>query len=622
MKSYLSLMCLTLAIFGAFHSSTIKAENATEVLPEVTVTAKLSSQKSSNNQETFEEADLSVAHERSITEVLEGHTGINVVKLGGYGLPQSLQIRGAGGLGLITLDDIPLFQQQPGLHNLDALPIEALQKAEVERGPNSVRYPFQALGGSIRLYTQDPEETGARLSVEGGSFGILRETAQGSLSGDLGRITVTLNRGDAFDGNHFADSRINPERDRFRFTQGIMRFSSGITDRLTWQGSMLFRHSSGDIDTLGRDNVNRLAFIDSPQSFSETETWLAQSSLNAKLTPDWQSKLQLGFTQLTNFTSVFPFSNNLTNRMYLANFANQHTLIKEDQPHQLWQLNWGGQIRQEEGKSEPIGFSEHRTLGAGFIETQGRYENFSGELGARVEHLDDFGNHALFKSAATWQITPNLSLRASGGTGYRLPSYTELLSLLFGNPNLRPERSASGSLGVEWFPLKGLRFAAEGYYYRYDDLITQAYHPRRGPVTVNVPDAEVTGVELDAQYAWTDFLDSGISYSYSDNLNLESGLDVPLRPAHTSRIWAQQKFKKLPVTLWGELIGRSSSWNDFANTIPNNESIQFNASIRYSLSPQVEIYLRGENLTNNRTPYFYSINKPGIALYGGIKLEF
>jgi vitamin B12 transporter len=616
------MMRFTLAIFALFHISILKAENASEVLPEVTVTAKLSTQQLIHNQETFEEADLTVAHERSITEVLEGRTGVNVIKLGGYGLPQSLQIRGAGGLGLITLDDIPLFQQQPGLYNFDALPVEALQKAEVERGPGSIQHPFQALGGSIRLYTQDREETGARLSVEGGSFGILRETAQGSLSGDLGRITVTVNRGDAFDGNHFADSRANPERDRFRFTQGILRFSSDLSKRLTWQGSMLFRHSSGDIDSLGLDKNNRLGFIDSNRSFSETETWLAQSSFNAKITSAWQSRLQLGFTQLTNFSSVFPLQNNLTNRMYLANFTNQHMLLKEDQANKLWQLNWGGQIRQEEGSSAPIGISEHRTLGAGFIETQGHYKNFSGELGVRVEQLDTFGDHALFKSAAAWRITPDLTLRASGGSGYRLPSYTELLSLLFGNPDLRPERSSSGSLGVEWFPAKGLKLVADGYYHRYDDLITQVYDPRQGPITANVPDSEVVGVEFDIQYAWTDFLDSGISYTHGDYRNLESGLDVPLRPAHTARFWAQQKFKTLPITVWAEMIGRSSSWNDFANTIANNESIQLNASIRYALSRQVEFYLRGENLTDNRTPYFYSINRPGIAFYGGIKLAF
>ncbi len=51
------------------------------------------------------------------------------------------------------------------------------------------------------------------------------------------------------------------------------------------------------------------------------------------------------------------------------------------------------------------------------------------------------------------RFVSGLTLRASGGTGYRLPSYTELLFLFFANKNLKPERSASGDLGLEWHQL-------------------------------------------------------------------------------------------------------------------------------------------------------------------------
>ena len=128
-------------------------------------------------------------------------------------------------------------------------------------------------------------------------------------------------------------------------------------------------------------------------------------------------------------------------------------------------------------------------------------------------------------------------------------------------------------------------------------------------------------MELDAQYAWTEFLDTGISYTFSDSHDLQSNRYLPLRPPHIARIWGNQKLANLPITLWAEAVVRSEAWNDFANTIPIDQSVQVNASIRYTLTNQFELYLRGENLTNTRSSQFYSTDMPGVAAYGGFELD-
>jgi outer membrane receptor protein involved in Fe transport len=129
-------------------------------------------------------------------------------------------------------------------------------------------------------------------------------------------------------------------------------------------------------------------------------------------------------------------------------------------------------------------------------------------------------------------------------------------------------------------------------------------------------------MELDSQYAWTDSLETGISYTYADSRDLNTDKALPLRPQHVALVWRQQKLTHLPVTLWAETVIRSTTWNDVANTIPVNGSVQFNASIRYALANNAEIYLRGENLTNNRTPQFYSTDMPGVAVYGGFRVDY
>jgi vitamin B12 transporter len=595
-----------------------KCAFATETLPTVTVTApRTTLTERINPPQLLDEDTISIAHERSITDVIQGLPGVNASRSGGYGQLSTLNIRSAGGLGVITLDGLPVLQSLPGLLNLDTLPTEAIQNVEIVKGLDAISRSFQPLGGSIHLTTQDRQETGAKFSMEGGSFGVLRETLQGALTGKLGRITLTLNRGDAFDGLHLANADTNPEREPFRFTQAITRFSSDITDRINWQGSFLYRKSWVGTDKLGLDANRRVAFKDDEDSYGKGNFWLAQNSFNLKLSPYWDSHLQVGFTQLHTTMKM----GDMTNRVYLANWHNHHSLIDDEDKELHWQMDWGGMGRYEQGMAQPQEFDEGRTMASGFVGTEARYKSVSGQLGVRVEHFEQYGDHPLFKAAAAWEISPSLTLRVSGGTGYRIPSYNELLALFFGNLQLRPERSASGNLGLEWFPTAAMHITANGFYHRYDDLITLAYHPQRGPVSVNVPDASVAGVELDGQYAWTDTLNTGISYTFNDSNDLQLHRQIPLRPGHTGRVWGEKKFTQLPVTLWAEAVVCSSAWNDTLNTIPINQSVHVNASIRYAVSQQFEVYLRGENLTNNRQSQFYSTDMPGVAVYGGFQLK-
>lgn len=626
MSNYLSLFLIELIA--------IQAAYAEAILPPVTVWSPPRSLEAQiNNPQQLDEEEIAAGHERTISDVLSGFPGITTTRLGGYGQLSGLFLRGVGGQGLVTLDDIPLLVSLPGLQNFDSFPSESIKSAVIQRGPDSSRYSFQALGGAIHLYTQDREETGGKLTVEGGTFATLRETLVGGLAGELGKLTFTVSRADAFDGSHLANAADNPEREPFRSTLGILRFSTDITPEFNWQGSTLYRNSWVGSDKLDLDRKNfRIALFDDAGSFGSSESWIAQNTLNMRVSKDWSSHLQLGYTQLhnrINERSPIQLVFGLTNRMYLANWRNQHTLLDNQDEKIRWQLNWGGQGRHETVTRREDGYVDDRTMASGFLETEGRYHDLSGQAGFRFEHYDQFGDHALLKAAMAYQITPALTLRASGGTGFRIPAYTELLFHFFGNPFLNPERSASGDVSLEWLPLKNMRITVNGYYNRYDDLITQAYSLNGpssfpgipGPTTINVADASVAGVEVNTQYTWLNGLDTGFSYTFSDNRDLQTNLQLPLRPSHIARIWGQQKFTELPITLWAEAIIRSSTWNDPSNTLPINQSIQLNASVRYALSKQFEIYVRGENLTNTRTPQFYSTDMPGAMVFGGFQLS-
>lgn len=84
------------------------------------------------------------------------------------------------------------------------------------------------------------------------------------------------------------------------------------------------------------------------------------------------------------------------------------------------------------------------------------------------------------KLSAKWEIIDGLALRLGMGSGYRLPSSSQKYSTGskgHGDPNLRPETSWSGSLGMEWLPLDFLGFSADSTAAYLRDMIVRWNNP-------------------------------------------------------------------------------------------------------------------------------------------------
>jgi len=115
-------------------------------------------------------------------------------------------------------------------------------------------------------------------------------------------------------------------------------------------------------------------------------------------------------------------------------------------------------------------------------------------LALRHEHYSDFGSTTNPKVGLVWEPVTGLRLRGSYGTSFRAPSLTDLsapyvivytqlpnatggyspvLYLGGGNPNLKPERAKSLSLGLTLAPtaVKGLRFEATYFRTKFDQRI-------------------------------------------------------------------------------------------------------------------------------------------------------
>jgi vitamin B12 transporter len=88
--------------------SGIQKAFAETVLPPITVWSTSKTLETQiNNPQQLDDEEIAAGHERTISDVLSGLPGITTTRLGGYGQLSGLLLRGAGGQGLVTFDEIP-----------------------------------------------------------------------------------------------------------------------------------------------------------------------------------------------------------------------------------------------------------------------------------------------------------------------------------------------------------------------------------------------------------------------------------------------------------------------------------------------------------------------------------
>jgi outer membrane cobalamin receptor len=590
-------------------------------------------------------SDLAASEERELNGVLRGLPGVTLHKAGSGTTLSSLFLRGASsGLGQITLDGIPLFSSLTGTFNLSTIPADALERVEVVRGASAPRYGSQALGGVIRLFTRDGLDDHAFLHVEGGSFGTLSETAGGSRVGERARMTATLSRDDIFEGTSEADpANGNTERDNYQSTQGVLRIAATPFTNLDLNGSLLYRRYRAEIDGPGLLPSGQIGFMDDPNAAVHEETWMAQTTATAHLLPGWDSSLQLGFTRNRSSGRATPGNFGFDNRLLLANWSNSHMLFGSPSPppspggrgstnysedRRRLQFTWGGEARHEEGENafDLPGSKLHggRGVYSGSAELQGETGPWGGFVELRVDHYEDFGTHPTVRFGASRWATATLKLRGSGGYGYRAPSFHERFFLpLFGNPGLKPEKGWSGDVGLDWIPNDGTRLSVTGFYSRFDDLIQLNFTPDSMGLFVseNVPDARILGVEIEGVYDWNESLSTGFEYTFTDSEDLDTHRTLPRRPVHQGRVHGEWRLAVVPVTFWAEVVYRGRHFDDSANTLGASDAVYVNAQASYRLSSHFLLYVRGENINDDRTPEFFSFGARGAGVFGGVRLD-
>lgn len=143
------------------------------------------------------------------------------------------------------------------------------------------------------------------------------------------------------------------------------------------------------------------------------------------------------------------------------------------------------------------------TYGARYTWVKTDMDSINNNMGTKTSGEGSDGK-IVFNAGVLWHGTDNLTLRASYAQGYRSPILQELYidtsmgstGTTYANPNLKPETSDNFEIGARWNST-GLSADLAIFYSTADDYIATLYNAqKRGYQYSNVAEAKTFGVEL------------------------------------------------------------------------------------------------------------------------------
>lgn len=578
----------------------------------------------------YDQEELSRSGQYDLSRILRSMPSLSSTQgmIGGVG---NFSLRGAeGGSGLVNIDGVPVFQTVPGLSTLSLFPVESFGGMDIRRGSASLMNYGRTLGGTINLLSRDQAKTGAGLRVEGGSYGTVRQAATVDAGNGDHQLNLTAGHADLFDGSYWADpSEGNLERDDFHARQFAMHLHDQLGKRLRMDSSTFYANSDSGVDKNGlmsRAPVPQFTVVDDPGRLKQ-ELWVAQSRAKLDIHPLWQSELQLGYSEhraSADLGGILPGMPRNTlgfqSHLSLARWKNTHRIWLDAAQKRGYRFVWGGEGLYEQGRAVNGEFSRQRGTGSAFSNLQIDYGDWQATLAVRADHFDTYASHAVYHAGLSRRLNGQLSVFASHGTGYRLPSYVEMLMPFLGNLNLKPEQSVGGELGLIWQYSRKTQFSANYFQSSYADLIKteRTLAPLGLYPANNIPRARIQGMETQWRTNWSNQLSTGSDYTWTESRNQITGSPLPGQPQHNARIWGEWRWPQLPLKVWSQGTYRGKSFDTSGTTVVP-ETFQLDMQIDYQLAAPLNIYLRGDNLTDNRQSQRMHWSMPGAAFYGGFK---
>ncbi|WP_033073423.1 TonB-dependent receptor plug domain-containing protein [Sphingopyxis sp. MWB1] len=593
----------------------------------------------------LDKAAIDRAQDLGVTELLLRTPGVSYSRNGGYGTATSLRIRGAEAEHTVAvIDGVKLNDPSStaGGYNFANLMVGDIDRIEILRGPQSILWGSQAIGGVVNIVTASPEKSlEGSFDIEAGS----RETvsARAAIGGRTGPLAWRVG------AQHFTTEGISAlrpefgggERDGYRNSNVSGRAELALTENVSVDLRGYYAKGRNEFD----------GFMGDSADYGINREFVGYAGLNFDLLSGrFRNRIAYAYTD--------------TNRDHFNPDRERQRSYEADGRNKRWEYQgvfdladavtatFGLENERSSFKSRSPSASAATPLPP-FSRGEAEITSLYGQLsvqpldgltltgGVRHDDHERYGGKALFAAGGAWQLGTGTILRASYGEGFKAPSLYQLFSD-YGNVTLDPERAHGWEAGVEQRLLDDRLSLGASWFDRTttNQIIYNGCAPGSSdplcfvpgdPTTprwgyyLNLARSEAHGIEaiaalnigrllLDGNYSWVVAEDRSAGSATEGNW-------LPRRPRHSANASASYELP-FGLTLGAAVRWSGKSYDNASNARKLDAYTLVDLRAEYRLAEEAELFARVENLFDQDYMTTYRYGTLGRSIYAGIRGRF
>lgn len=571
----------------------------------------------------IEREEIETSSESALLPVLSHRIpGMFVTEKGitGFGVSSgsagTVNVRGVGqGNKVLTLfDGQPQWAGVFGHALPDTYVASDVERVEVIRGPGSLLYGSNAMGGVINIITRQQDRSGRKTQarVMFGSYNTQKYMVNNGYNAGRFGSYISFNH-DRTDGHR-------PNSD-FRITNGFTNLGYRFTGNYNIKGNV----------SLAKYKTQNPGPVFSPVIDNTMDILRGSSSVSFENHFEKTSGAVQAFYNWGDHEVNDGYQPEVSPRTYLFRSTDYNRGILLYQSFRLLEgnsftigldyKNWGGHAWNDSingVKSEIVDKSVNEVAGYAVMQ-QDLFDVLSLNAGVRYEHNSTYGNEWVPQAGFSLRLLEGNTIKGSLSKGFRSPNLRELYISYSpysnANPDLKPERMMNYEVSVgQTFLDNRLRAELTGYYIDGENMI----QPVKGQLT-NVGKFHNKGFEMELAYYPCHNLSFVTNYSY-----LKTNKAIVAAPKHKVFVETMYRLNRFTMTVNMQYINGLYR-NTSADEAQKENYALLNARLAYKFGNETQsfsLFFKGENLTATR----YSINDgypmPKAIVMGGIEFSF
>jgi iron complex outermembrane receptor protein len=621
-RFFLPFVILSTSLFSIANAVPVRFLNDTVPLEEVVVisTARTEVNRSQVpfTVSVIGRKMLDASTETGVLSILsEQVPGLFVTQKGvtGFGVSSgsagTVNIHGVGGGNkvLMLFDGQPMWAGIFGHSIADAYVASDAEKVEVIRGPGSLLYGSNALGGVINVITRKADADGihGRARTMLGSYGTQKHLESVEYKKDKLDIYASINH-DRTDGH-----RANSE---FYITNAYAK--AGYTFSKNWDVSA--NAIIADFKTVNPGTVVQPMLDNWAKAFRTTYS-MSLNNRFEKMSGAFQAFYNNGKHKINDGHSAHEQP-----REYLFRSDDYNGGIALFESFRLLDGNlltagidakqWGGRAWNAnlDGTTAEIVDKKVNEFAGYAVVQQTLFDKLTINAGIRLEHNENYGNEWIPQAGIVYSPNAQSTFKLSASKGFRSPNIRELYMFMPANPDLQPERmnnydfSWMQSLLDSRLHLELTLFSAQG-----ENMISTTMKDNK-PLNVNTGKFNNKGIDLGITYDILSALKFSGNYSF-----LNSDIQITASPKHKAFASLGWRFGKWTFTPNCRYTGGLY----LSDNAPETENyFLLDCNISCKLTPALAFFLNSENLTDTAYETYEGFPMPGTVVMGGVDWRF